>query len=85
MHVKFPALSARFIAVEAQEEIRREVSGALNRAFSARGTTWSMTWGVDPGWIESAPLALNRYAKRIPAASRSPRRFTEASLHSWDD
>jgi hypothetical protein len=30
MHLKSPALKARFIAVQAQEEIRREASGALN-------------------------------------------------------
>jgi hypothetical protein len=34
-HLRFPALKARFIAVQLQEEIRREAFDALNRAFSA--------------------------------------------------
>jgi hypothetical protein len=35
MHRKSIALKARLIALQAQEEIRREITGAVNRAFSA--------------------------------------------------
>ncbi len=55
---KSPALKARFIVMGPQCEIRR-TSDALNRAFSARSTTRSRTWGDAPGWSEPAPLALN--------------------------
>ena len=85
IHLKSSALKARFIAVQTGEEVRREASGALNRAFSARVMTRSRTWGVAPGWIESAPLALNRYARSMSKLPAQPQiswhRATERAIH----
>jgi hypothetical protein len=63
MHLKSSAQKARF-AVQAQEGIRREASGGPNPPKAFGVDNWSELAATS--WIESAPLALNRYRVKNP-------------------
>ena len=53
---------------------RRSITGTMERAFSPEFRDFASSWGVAPGWNDTAPLALARYRRiqRHPRQVCSP-------------
>jgi hypothetical protein len=71
LKARFPSASAQGLspsngkAPDASRRVSSWICSAMNRAFSARDLRCINSWGVAPGWIEHAPLALNMCPNRV--------------------